>query len=279
MQINPNDYYALYGLSNLAYINKQPQRCLEISCKLLQLPLEEREEEEEHLYINYVWALKSLGDAEKASTICLSGLQRYPNDPTLLMEHAGLLYQKREWQKAEAAYDKVGQHPRFRANAQGGRAACLFELGNRKQAIEIAKIALVQSPESAYLHHCLGLFTLREGFQEKALDHAKSACLLAPDHANYLFELGFLLALRKEFTSALTHFERAFCLDAEHIQARIFIALCHQALGEPELCNQELQNLIALDTASVVEAIEEIALRGGYSHLMEETLKTLKSQR
>src|SRR5207248_2037317 len=56
------------------------------------------------LFALLVQCLRRLGQHERAWTLCQTGRSRYPGDPELLSQHAGLCLQKGDRAGAEACY-------------------------------------------------------------------------------------------------------------------------------------------------------------------------------
>ena len=69
--------------------------------------------------------------------------------------------------------------------------------------------AIATSPDSAFLHHELGVVERRQGDLDAALQHLRKAAELDPSDAAALTEIGAILESRQQYDAALASYRRA----------------------------------------------------------------------
>ena len=120
-------------------------------------------------------------------------------------------------------------------------AAVALALGfmtSRRNVVYQSPIALWQSvvavaPENARAHHNLGLRWLENGAIADAEPPLREAQRLAPQWADPMASLGYLLAGRGEFESARQWYERSVAADPRVASARIAYAFVLAELAKP----------------------------------------------
>ena len=86
---------------------------------------------------------------------------------------------------------------------------CYRGLGRETEAEEALRAALARHPDSADLHHSLGLLLVRTQRLPQALDELRAAADLAPDNARYAYVLGVALHSSGRSDEALAVLDRA----------------------------------------------------------------------
>lgn len=122
--------------------------------------------------------------------------------------------------------------------------------GDHAKAVDCLRAVLAVWPEDFFLRTELGLSLLSLGEAEKATEHFRHACELAPDSASAWFNLGEALWQQARGDEAVAALQRALALEPGHIQARISLARAHAGLGQVETAVAEFREVVQRDPDS-----------------------------
>lgn len=190
-------------------------------------------------------------DALAHSALCLStprGLDRLPIPGTertrLLADYHAARGDNR---RAAALYGRLladAAAPELAVHALCGRADSLVRMGEPGKAIPLYRQALELDPENPRLHNNLACALLQAGIDPAgALDHADTACRIAPSNPFYLETAGAARIAAGDCDTAAATLERAWSRArdrAPDVQAAICDQLARAWLcaGRPDLARQ-----------------------------------------
>jgi tetratricopeptide (TPR) repeat protein len=118
------------------------------------------------------------------------------------------------------------------ADAHYNRGVLAMQAGKWAAAADLFRKGLALDPESTTLGHGLGLALYWMGDGDAAVKQFEEVLRRAPDHVETLVNLGVLLAQRRQFRDALTHFSAAAKLDPDRVDVHVGQAEMRRNLGE-----------------------------------------------
>lgn len=185
------------------------------------------------------------------SALCLSTPRGLDHLPIPEAERTRLLADYHSAQgddrRAAALYERLladAGSPGLAVHALCGRADSLVRLGTPGNAIPLYRQALELDPENPRLHNNLACALLQDGTDPAgALDHAGTACRLAPSNPYYLETAGAAQIAAGDCDTAAATLERAWSRArdrAPDVQAAICDQLARAWLcaGRPDLARQ-----------------------------------------
>jgi Flp pilus assembly protein TadD len=104
--------------------------------------------------------------------------------------------------------------------------------GNMVEAEKVLRKALDVDPHLAKTHFFLGTSLKAQGRYDEALQHFQQAADLYPRDRVVLNQLGRVLFLERQYTSAVEAFRRVLTIDPEDLQAHYNLMLCYRGLGD-----------------------------------------------
>ncbi len=111
--------------------------------------------------------------------------------------------------------------------------------GRPVEAQEVLNKALEIDPKLARAHFFLGMTYKSQGDYDKAMEHYRVAESQYPQDRVVLNQIGRLLFLQREFSEAITAFERVLKIDPEDLQAHYNLMLCWRAQGDQDRAHHE----------------------------------------
>lgn len=162
---------------------------------------------------------------------------------------------------------------------QKGLAA--VQSGQRKQAVEYFRAAILLYPDFALAYNELGVQYLGLGEVSNAVNALRSAVRLTPDEFTPRLNYGFALMNQKEFDKAEAELRRALQKNETAAVAHLYLGVVHvqqQRLGEAE---KEFQRAVSLPGGdSLAQAHRYLGgiywHKGDYKRAIEELEKYLK---
>jgi tetratricopeptide (TPR) repeat protein len=150
----------------------------------------------------------------------------------------GLLLQG-DLKGAESAFLQVTQMEPGYADGWVNVARARIQEGNLTGAQEMLDRALTIDPGLAKTHFFLGTVLKSLGRYNEALDHLRTAANKYPRDRVVLNQLGRVLFLKRQYSSALGSFEAVLAIDPEDLQAHYNLMLCYRGLGQNDLAARE----------------------------------------
>lgn len=142
------------------------------------------------------------------------------------------------------------------------------ELGVERYA---AAMAPLRHDQPAYEKYAQGRKALKKGELETALQYAEAAIALQPKEPLFHSLRGDIRLLQKNYTDAITNFDRALALDPTYFHYYLQRGLAYEKLGKPQLAQADLQRSIDyLPTAPALNSMGQLALSQGDTRAAKE---------
>jgi len=119
--------------------------------------------------------------------------------------------------------------------------------GHNKQAKEYIQESIKMKnnyPEAVFLYSQL---QAAEGDLERAIQSAEIASVLKPNDLGILFQWGFLKYQHKDYTGAISVFERIVELNNSYSNARYFLGLSYENVGDTAKAIEQMERIQKLD--------------------------------
>jgi tetratricopeptide (TPR) repeat protein len=180
------------------------------------------------------------GAAEKS-------INELPEGSAELVAEAQSYFAAKQYDKAEADYQKILQHDQNNALVLGNLAAIELEQGKLDDAETHIRSALAQSPDDAYDLSILGYLEFRQEKYDDAFDALSRAEELDPKNAEIENYLGVTLSHKGLRSQAETALRRAIELDPNYAAAHNNLAVIYISEDPPsaELARLEYQKALA----------------------------------
>ena len=120
--------------------------------------------------------------------------------------------------------------------------------------------------DPAAIQRALALAAVEQGNLDRATMHMRQCCDLAPESADYHFQLGSLLAHQGSHQEALDRFNRVVLIAPRHHAGWWFLGKTLLALGRGHKARFALRNALALkpDSEAVVKDLAEAEFKHGF---------------
>jgi tetratricopeptide (TPR) repeat protein len=160
------------------------------------------------------------GNIEEAETLLRKALAMDSGHLGALLAYAHLEDRQKNFEAATKYYQKAARrHPKD-ASVQNDMGLCFHRHGKLDEAARALKKATVLEPEKKLYHDNLAGVLVDQGKINEALRELTEAHGEAVGHYN----LGYLLAQKKDTTAALQHFHQAVHIDPSLTEANQMIA-------------------------------------------------------
>lgn len=150
----------------------------------------------------------------------------------------GLLLQG-DLRGAEAAFLKVTEMDPDYADGWVNVGRGRIQEGNMEAAEQVLRKALEVDSHLAKTHFFLGTALKSLGRYDEALEHLRTAASQYPRDRVVLNQTGRILFLKRQYSEAVTEFQKVLKIDPEDLQAHYNLMLCYQGLGNSELAARE----------------------------------------
>ena len=148
------------------------------------------------------------------------------------------------------ARQRLATHPR-ELSTHLALAEALGELGRHPEAIAIAEAAIGLAPQSAPAHYSRAYQLSQNGQFAEAIEGLHEVLRL-DQHAFYFGYQAQLLLRQQLPAEALAAAAAGLRLDARHTGCLLWHALAHEALGYPQLADQDFQLVLELTPEEAV---------------------------
>jgi len=181
-----------------------------------------------------------------------------------LVAEAQKYFAARQYDMAEADYQKILQQDQNNAPALGNLAAIELEEGKLGLAETHIKAALAQSPNDAYDLSILGYLKFRQQKFDDALDALSRAEKLDPKNAEIENYLGVTLSRKGQHAQAEAALRRAIEIDPNYAAAHNNLAVVYISQQQPsvELARLEYQKAVELGQPHNPDLEKILAARG-----------------
>ncbi|TDR82634.1 tetratricopeptide repeat protein [Paludibacterium purpuratum] len=137
------------------------------------------------------------------------------------------------------------------AEAELAQARSALERNDVPQAEALCTQLLARAPEFAPALHLGSLLLFRQGEMLGAIERMMHAIELDPARADWLNDLGNLLAAHGQPEQAVRFFQHALLLNPENAQVWNNLGAMREKLGETELAGEAFEHAVALDETLV----------------------------
>jgi tetratricopeptide (TPR) repeat protein len=190
--------------------------------------------------------LIELGRPADAIVLLHSGLAEHPDDPALLDALARACLDTDVGAAADAAERLAAAAPHsHRGYLLGSIAASA--VGDRRRAVQLAKLAVENGPHSALSHAQLAQALSISRQHRRARAAAQTALELAPNTPTPHVAAGNVELANGQTKRARRHFERALELDPTDTVAQANLAIAQRADGNAGKALAELESALHLD--------------------------------
>jgi len=196
-----------------------------------------------------VLMLTRTADFGRAYETAQQALQKFPDDPQIVLSYALACYFSQHTHEAESAYLRL---IRMEPNSDQPFFALgnfYSDLGKFDDAAKNFEIAVSRDPKNYLNHYMYGTMLFRLNKISEATAQFRTALELRPSHADSYFWLGRILLRQGNLDEALATFERTIRLEPKHIAAYYQLGLLYGRKGEKEKSEQmfKIQNQLNAD--------------------------------
>ncbi len=186
------------------------------------------------------------GNLQKAETLYLSILKKYPNHPHAMYFLGVIAHQVGKDDLAIARYEETLAIKPDYAEAYCSLGNTLQTLGRGEEAIEHYEKALVIKPDFAEAYYSLGYALQVLGRGEEAIDHYEKALAIKPDYVEANINLGNTLLTLGLGEEAIEHYEKALAIKPDFAGAHINLGNVLQSLGRWEEAIDHYEQALAI---------------------------------
>lgn len=123
---------------------------------------------------------------------------------------------------------------------------------NPMAGITLLREMVAEDSTNVDAHYYLGLFSVKSGQLDKAIDRFKRVIALRPDDIKYQVEVGYQFMVMDTVDLALQCFERGLALDSTDNNSLFFSAQALERLNRPAEAKQRYKALLRHNSDSVV---------------------------
>ena len=123
---------------------------------------------------------------------------------------------------------------------------------NPMAGITILREMVAEDSTNVDAHYYLGLFSVKSGQLDKAIDRFERVLALRPNDIKYQVEVGYQLMVMDTVDLALQCFERGLALDSTDNNSLFFSAQALERLNRPAEAKQRYEALLRHNSDSVV---------------------------
>jgi tetratricopeptide (TPR) repeat protein len=185
-----------------------------------------------------VLMLAKSADFGRAYETAQQALERFPDDPQIVLSYALACYFTQHTAEAESSYRRL-----IRLEPDSDQP--YFALGNFysdldkfEDAAKDFEIAVSKDPANYRNHYMYGTMLFRLNRINEATAQFKTALQLNPSHADSYFWLGRILLRQGKVDEALATFQKTVQLEPKHIAAHYQLGLLYARKGEQEKSRQ-----------------------------------------
>ncbi len=186
----------------------------------------------------------------KATIHVIQKSQNPPSQQTIVLANArerwndygiGLLLQG-DLRKAKTAFQQVTKIEPNYLDGWVNIARCHIKEGDMKgaeamlnKAFEIQKTLPLKNPHRAKVHYFYALIQESYGNYDTAIQHLQQAASQFPRDTRVRNVLGRMHFLKRDYETALTHFQKTLAVDPEDLDAHYNMMRCYRALKNPSM--------------------------------------------
>ncbi len=179
------------------------------------------------------------------------------------------LFLQGDLRKAQTAFRKVTEIDPGYLDGWVNIARCNIKEGDMKgaeemlnRAFEIQKTLPSGNPHRAKVHYFYALIQETYGKYDLAIQHLQKAASQFPRDTRVRNVLGRMHFLKREYETALTHFQKTIEVDPEDLDAHYNMMRCYRALKNTPLANKSRKLYLRFKADESVDEITGIARRG-----------------
>lgn len=215
--------------------------------------------------------LYNAGEYDDALEVLREGLTLYPNSVEL---HIGIGYARlarEEYAWARQSFEKALVLEPDHEDALAGMGETLLRFGQRDAAVALFRRTLALGyTDDADLMLQVGRALFREELVGESLEFFTTAAAEHPDMAEAAACVGYAEHRLGDAGSAIQSLEHALMLDAEHTEARIYLANIHYDAGDAEAALAHLEQTSPEDHWEELGIIRLIELKRSFYGLGED---------
>lgn len=178
------------------------------------------------------------------------------------------LFLQGDLRKAQTAFRKVTEIDPEYLDGWVNIARCNIKEGDMKgaeemlnNAFEIQKTLLPDNPHRAKVHYFYALVQETYGKYDVAIQHLQQAAAQFPRDTRVRNVLGRMHFLKREYETALAHFQKTLKVDPEDLDAHYNMMRCYRALKNTPMANKSRKLYLRFKADESVDEITGIARR------------------
>jgi len=196
-----------------------------------------------------VLMLAKTADFGRAYETAQQALQKFPDDPQIVLSYALACYFTQHTNQAEAAYLRLIRMEPDSDQPYFALGNFYSDLGKFDDAAKDFEIAVSKDPRNYLNHYMYGTMLFRLNKISEAAAQFKTALELNPSHADSYFWLGRILVRQGKLDEAVATFQKTVKLEPKHIAAYYQLGLLYARKGEQANSEQmfKIQNQLNAD--------------------------------
>ncbi len=201
--------------------------------------VQEYTQQASQLVLQYKW--------EEAVRLLESGLDRYPDQPELLLQLGTLLVRSGQVDTGERLLEQALEIQPGNSEALRGAADAQLRRGDLAAAIDLLRESQSQGSENVESHHSLARSLLARGEVEAALEHAYQAIEVNPLDPRFRRLYAFLLEIKGDQAKAEEQLRLAFLLAPSDPKLLFELSERRRRSGAPVHAQEYLEMAIEVD--------------------------------
>ncbi len=173
--------------------------------------------------------------------------QRSASRAAGLVAEADKLADDKKWPEAIEAYKLAIRLDPSYGPAYGGLGDAYFNSGNAEQALAAYKEQVRLAPNDAQAQFDLGYFYNAMGRHGEAFAPLVKATHLDPNFAEAYYGIGYAYLRGADFAKSINFFKSAIRIKPDYGEAYYGLGEAYAQLGQPDLANEQLKKLNAID--------------------------------
>jgi Tfp pilus assembly protein PilF len=130
------------------------------------------------------------------------------------------------------------------------KSLSLFEVGDTTTAVESLRVALHLVPQSPYLYELMGFYHYTQGQDDSALFYYRQALARGGSSAELHHRMASAFLLKKDFTQAQYHLQKALSLDSLNPAYWVTYGLWAHQQGQHPLAETYWKKALAIDSTA-----------------------------
>ena len=182
-----------------------------------------------NVYLNLATIYAKIEEVEKAIQACVAGFYHFPEHPSLLLKHAEISFQSRDYKKAQLIYESYLAKNKPSLMAMKNYGICLCLNGKEEKSIEVFQRCISEGLADPMVFYYLGIsYKKLKKIPESIESLNRAISFSIPSFIDdFYHHLGLAYSLNNEFGKAIECFNKALEFEPTNFELLFEIARVH----------------------------------------------------